>query len=97
MSPWEKRVFFDPRTSAVYGYLWLAVEDRLEGKAIRASSITWKGSAKDACPGRWSWEKLAKKAKHSDAVMTGILVTKFKKVLIVASISDGSAGEYQQF
>ena len=24
------------------------------------------------------WEKLAKKAKHSDAVMTGILVTKFK-------------------
>jgi hypothetical protein len=24
------------------------------------------------------WKKLAKKAKHSDAVMTGILVTKFK-------------------
>jgi hypothetical protein len=24
------------------------------------------------------WEKLAKKAKHSDAVTTGILVTKFK-------------------
>ena len=24
------------------------------------------------------WAKLAKKAKHSDAVMTGILVTKFK-------------------
>jgi hypothetical protein len=24
------------------------------------------------------WAKLAKKAKHSDAIMTGILVTKFK-------------------
>jgi hypothetical protein len=28
------------------------------------------------------WAKLAKKAKHSDAVMTGILVTKFKMGLI---------------
>jgi hypothetical protein len=38
-----------------------------------------RGLAKDnlSWPGR-KWRKLAKKAKHSDAVMTGILVTRFK-------------------
>lgn len=38
-----------------------------------------RGLAKDTLswPGR-KWRKLAKKAKHSDAVMAGILVTRFK-------------------
>jgi hypothetical protein len=38
-----------------------------------------RGLAKDTLiwPGR-KWRKLVKKAKHSDAIMTGILVTRFK-------------------
>ena len=40
------------------------------------------------------WEKLAKKAKHSDAVMTGILVTRFKMGKIdVEDLAENAADE----
>jgi hypothetical protein len=55
----------------------------IEAKAVTVSSSTGKGLARDALDRLMrEMEKMAKRAEHSDAVMTGILVTRFKMGLI---------------
>lgn len=49
-------------------------------------------------PEFWGWGRVSKRAKHSDAVMTGILVTKFKMGQIDVEdleqmAADGAKGE----
>ncbi len=53
------------------GWIWrkLLLHQPLQGMGLAGDILSW--------PGR-RWRKLAKKAKKSDAIMTGILVTRFK-------------------
>jgi len=62
-------------------------------------AISWKRPGREGSGWKvWGWGRVRKRAKHSDAVMTGILVTKFKMGQIGVEdleqmAADGAKGE----
>ena len=55
----------------------------MERKAVTASSYTWEGLPSEiVSSSRGRCERLAKRSMHGDAVMIGILVTRFKMGLV---------------